>query len=202
MKTILCNFRLKTFLFFISFFIFLCQDDFEDYSEDLVRSPELIKNQLCSFNDISKVTSDSITCQCFDGFVKDNNIRKINGIEVDCSYQLKSRLITFVLSLVAPIGVDYLYLEYLTIFILIFLIVICGVVLNIILLNCVLKYDKLMSIGKVDKDFEKKYIKFKYVVIIIDFIFLALYIINVILQGTGVIKDKNGFSTISDFYIE
>ena len=43
---------------------------------------------------------------------------------------------------------------------------------------------------------------FKYVVIIIDFIFLALYIINVILQGTGVIKDKNGFSTISDFYIE
>ena len=73
MKTILCNFRLKTFLFFISFFIFRCQDDFEDYLEDLVRSPELIKNQLCSFNDISKVTSDSITCQCFDGFVKDNN---------------------------------------------------------------------------------------------------------------------------------
>ena len=84
----------------------------------------------------------------------------------------------------------------------IFIIVICGIVVNIILLNCVLKYDKLQSIGNVDKNFEKKYIKFKYVVIIINFIFLLFYIINAILQGTGVIKDKNGFSTISDFYIE
>ena len=202
MNLIIRNVRIKLFLFFISFFIFLCQNDFEDYIKDFVESPKLIKNQLCSFNPISKVTFDNITCQCLDGFVKENNIRKINNFEVDCSYQLKSRLITFVLSLLAPIGLDYFYLEHIVIFVLIFIIVICRIVVNIILLNCVLKYDKLQSIGNVDKNFEKKYIKFKYVVIIIDFIFLLFYIINAILQGTGVIKDKNGFSTISDFYIE
>ena len=104
------------------------------------------------------------------------NIRKINNYDVDCSYQLKSRLITFVLSLIVPLGIDYFYLEYYSIFFLIFF--------------------------NVDKNFEKKYTKFKLAIIIIDLIFLGFYIINSILQGTGVIKDKNGFQTISDFSIE
>ena len=130
------------------------------------------------------------------------NIRKINNYDVDCSYQLKSRLITFVLSLIVPLGIDYFYLEYYSIFFLIFFTVICIIILNLWLLKCVLKYDKLTSIGNVDKNFEKKYIKFKLAIIIIDFIFFGFYIINSILQGTGVIKDKNGFQTISDFSIE
>ena len=202
MKIILRNGCLKIFLFSISFHIYFCQNNFEEDLKAFIESPKLIKNQLCSFNSITSVNLESIKCQCHEGFVRDNNIRKINNYDVDCSYQLKSRLITFVLSLLAPIGLDYFYLEHIVIFVLIFIIVICGIVVNIILLNCVLKYDKLQSIGNVDKNFEKKYIKFKYVVIIIDFIFLLFYIINAILQGTGVIKDKNGFSTISDFYIE
>ena len=145
---------------------------------------------------------ESIKCQCHEGFVRDNNIRKINNYDVDCSYQLKSRLITFVFSLIVPLGIDYFYLEYYSIFFIIFITVICVIILNLWLLKCVLKYDKLTSIGNVDKNFEKKYIKFKLAIIIIDFIFFGFYIINSILQGTGVIKDKNGFQTISDFSIE
>ena len=145
---------------------------------------------------------ESIKCQCHEGFVRDNNIRKINNYDVDCSYQLKSRLITFVFSLIVPLGIDYFYLEYYSIFFIIFITVICVIILNLWLLKCVLKYDKLTSIGNVDKNFEKKYIKFKLAIIIIDFIFFGFYIINSILQGTGVIKDKNGFQTISDFNIE
>ena len=79
---------------------------------------------------------------------------------------------------------------------------ICLIVLNICLLKCVLKYDNLTSIGNVDKNFERKYIKFKYIVIIIDLIFLCFYVINAILQGCGIIKDNNGFYTKFDFDLE
>ena len=65
-----------------------------------------------------------------------------------------------------------------------------------------MKYDKLTSIGNIDKNFEKKYKRFKCAVIIIDFISFAFYVINAILQGTGTIKDINGFETLSDFSIE
>ena len=193
------NGYLKTIFFFMQFYLIFCQNDFEKDLEEFISSPKLIKNQLCSFNGILSINSKEIKCQCHEGFVKDNKLRKINNYEVDCSYQLKSRLITLVLSLIIPLGVDYFYLEHYSIFFTIFFVVIGIIIINIILLYYVLKYDKLTSIGNVDKIFEKKYIKFKYIVIIIDFISLCFYIINSILQGCGAIKDKNGFNTISDF---
>ena len=201
MKVILLN-SLKIILIFISFYLYLCQNDFEQDLKKFIESPKIIKNQLCSFNGISSITLDNITCQCQEGFVRDVNIRKINNYDVDCSYQMKSRLITLVFSLIIPLGFDYFYLEYYSTFLIIFFTVICVIILNIWLLRCVLKYDKLTSIGNIDKNFEKKYKKFKYAVIIIDFIFFGFYIINAILQGAGVIKDKNGFNTISDFSFE
>ena len=148
MKIILRNGYLKIFLFFMSFYIYLCQNDFQNDLKAFIESPKIIKNQLCSFNSISNVNLETIKCQCHEGFVRDNNIRKINNYDVDCSYQLKSRLITFVLSLIVPLGIDYFYLEYYSIFFLIFF--------------------------NVDKNFEKKYTKFKLAIIIIDFIFLLL----------------------------
>ena len=74
--------------------------------------------------------------------------------------------------------------------------------MNSYLFICILKYDRLTSDGNIDKNFEKKYNRYKCIVIIIDFIALGIYIINASLQGAGVIKDKNGFSTIYDYYIE
>ena len=74
--------------------------------------------------------------------------------------------------------------------------------MNSYLFNCILKYDRLTSVGNIDKNFERKYKKYKCIVIIIDFIVLGIYIINASLQGTGVIKDKNGFSTIYDYFLE
>ena len=193
---------LKYFLFLKIFNIELCQNDFETNLKKFIESPKIIKNQLCSFNSINATRINYLTCKCYDGFVKDDNIRKINKYEVDCSYQLKSRLITFVLSLIVPFGIDYLYLGYYSIFIIAFIFAICFIVMNSYLFICILKYDRLTSDGNIDKNFEKKYNRYKCIVIIIDFIALGIYIINASLQGAGVIKDKNGFSTIYDYYIE
>ena len=202
MKIYYRNGILKIFLFFKIINIILTQNKFENDLKEFIESPKLIKNQLCSFNGISTANSTYIKCQCYDGFVKDNNIRKINNFEVDCSYQLKSRLITFVLSLIVPFGFDYFYLGYNAVFIIIFIFSICLLILNLYLLNCVIKHDKLISVGNIDKNFEKKFSKYKCAVIIIDFIFLGFYIINLILQGTGSIKDRNGFSTMYDYSLE
>jgi len=202
MKIFIRNGILKIVFFFKIINLILCQTTFEDDLKNFIEIPKLIKNQLCSFNSILTVNSSNIECQCYDGFVKDNNIRKINDFEVDCSYQLKSRLITFVLSLIVPFGFDYFYLGYTSVFFLIFIFSICLLILNLYLLNCVVKHDNLISVGNIDKNFEKKYTKYKYAVLIIDFIFLFFYIINSILQGSGVIKDINGFSTMNDYYLE
>ena len=188
MKIYYRNGILKIILFFKIINIILTQNKFENDLKEFIESPKLIKNQLCSFNGISTANSTYIKCQCYDGFVKDNNIRKINNFEVDCSYQLKSRLITFVLSLIVPFGFDYFYLGYNAVFIIIFIFSICLLILNLYLLNCVIKHDKLISVGNIDKNFEKKFSKYKCAVIIIDFIFLGFYIINLILQGTGAIN--------------
>ena len=202
MKIYYRNGILKIILFFKIINIILTQNKFENDLKEFIESPKLIKNQLCSFNGISTANSTYIKCQCYDGFVKDNNIRKINNFDVDCSYQLKSRLITFVLSLIVPFGFDYFYLGYNAVFIIIFIFSICLLILNLYLLNCVIKHDKLISVGNIDKNFEKKFSKYKCAVIIIDFVFLGFYIINLILQGTGAIKDRNGFSTIYDYSLE
>ena len=199
MKIYFRNCILRMILFLKTINIILCQNKFENDLKEFIESPKLIKNQLCSFNGISAANSTYIKCQCYDGFVKDNNVRKINNFEVDCSYQLKSRLITFVLSLIVPFGFDYFYLGYNAAFIIIFIFSICLLILNLYLLNCVIKHDKLISFGNIDQNFEKKFSKYKCAVMIIDFIFLGFYIINLILQGTGTIKDNNGFSTMYDY---
>ena len=202
MKIIYIKVILKFFLFLKTFNIALCQNDFETNLKKFIESPKIIKNQLCSFNSISTSTINNLTCKCYDGFVKDVNIRKINNYDVDCSYQLKSRLITFVFSLIVPFGIDYLYLGHYSIFVIVLIFAICFIVMNSYLFNCILKYDRLTSVGNIDKNFERKYKKYKCIVIIIDFIVLGIYIINASLQGTGVIKDKNGFSTIYDYFLE
>ena len=181
--------------------IIVCQDMYNNF-DIFTKSPKLIKHQLCSFNSISKINLTNIECNCYAGFVKDKQIRKINNYEVDCSYLLKSRLIAFTLSLIFPFGLDYFYLGHYAFGTILLLIVIIIYILNICLLNWVLIYDKLSSVGNVDIVFEKKYIKFKYSVIIINIIYFLFYIINVIMEGVGVIKDSNGFYPIYDFQLD
>ena len=197
------NFVLLILHLLNSYFVF-CQDN-NDNDNDLdkfISSPKLIKNQLCSFNGISSLNSTYIKCNCYNGFIKDNSIRKINNYEIDCSYFLKSRLITLTLSLIFPIGIDYFYLGHYILGIFIFLLVLILVGINIWLLNWVLIYDNLTSLGKRDETFEKKYIRLKFSVIIIDSIFFLFYIINAIMHGAGVIKDSNGYNTIYDFALD
>ena len=191
-----------TLLIFINVYTILSQESNDNSFSTFISSPKLIKNQLCSFNDISKVNSTNIKCKCYNGFVKDSSIRKINNYEVDCSYLLKSRLITLTLSIIIPVGFDYFYLGHYLFGGFILSVIIIIIVLNIWLLKWVLKYDNLTSVGNVDKIFEKKYIRLKYSVLIIDIICLVLYIINAILQGAGVIKDSNGYDTLYDYSLD
>ena len=190
------------FIYYLKSYIIFCQTNNQNDLETFISSPKLIKNQLCSYNAISALNSTYIKCKCYNGFIKDNNIRKINNYEVDCSYLLKSRLITLTLSLIMPIGLDFIYLGHYFLGVFIFILVVFLVAVNIWLLNWVLIYDKLTSVGNVDKIFEKKYIRLKYSVLIVDLLFILFYIINIILHGTGVIKDSNGYNTIYDFALD
>lgn len=196
------NIKLIIFFFALNSLMILCQNFNDNTLDSFISSPKLIKNQLCSFNGIAKLNMTYIKCNCYNGFTKDKNIRKINNYDVDCSYFLKSRLIALVLSLIIPIGVDYFYLGHYIIGFLIFVLVLAIIAINIWLLNWVLIYDRLTSVGNVDRIFEKKYLVLKCTVAIIDTIFLILYIINGIFQGLGIIKDSNGFSTNPDFFLE
>ena len=167
---------LMIFILLINLYFIICQDSNEDNLNTFITSPKLIKNQLCSFNEIAKVNSTYIKCRCYDGFVKDENVRKINNYEVDCSYLLKSRIITLGLSLMFPFGLDYFYLGHYIFgfFILIFAVVI--IILNIRLLKLVLIYDRLSSVGNIDKAFERKYMRFKLITIVVDLITFVLYL--------------------------
>ena len=194
--------KIIIFILFINSYYIICQDSYEDSLNTFITSPKLIKNQLCSFNEIDKINSTYIKCKCYDGFVKDENIRKINNYEVDCSYLLKSRLITLGLSLMFPFGFDYFYLGHYIIGFFILIVVVVIIILNIRLLKLVLIYDRLSSVGNVDKAFERKYIRFKIGIITVDLIIFALYLINAILQGLGAIKDSNGYPTVYDFALD
>ena len=191
-----------TLFFSLNKNIIFCQNSIANNLEAFISSPKLIKSQLCSFNGISKVNSNSIICECFNGFVKDEKIRKINSYPVNCSYFQKSRLITLSVAIIFPIGIDYFYLGHNFVGFVIFIWVIIILILNLWLLKWVLVYDRLTSVGNVDIVFEKKYMKFKYIVLIIDAITFIAYVINAILQGLGVIKDSNGFYTISDYNLD
>ena len=73
MKIFIRNGILKIVFFFKIINLILCQTTFEDDLKNFIEIPKLIKNQLCSFNSILTVNSSNIECQCYDGFVKDNN---------------------------------------------------------------------------------------------------------------------------------
>ena len=101
-----------------------------------------------------------------------------------------------------PLGFDYFYLgHYIIGFVNLFIVVVI-IILNIRLLKLVLIYDRLSSVGNVDKVFERKYIRFKISIITVDLIMFIFYLINAILQGLGVIKDSNGYPTVYDFALD
>ena len=189
-------------LYSLNLNIIICQDSIVNNLDAFISSPKLVKSQLCSFNGVEKVNLTYIKCHCYNGFVKDKNIRKINNYEVDCSYFLKSRIITLTIAIIFPIGIDYFYLGHYIFGVFIFIMIIIILVLNIYLLKWVLIYDRLTSVVNVDIIFEKKYIRYKYFVLTVDAIAFITYVINAILQGIGVIKDSNGFNTIQDFSLD
>jgi len=100
----------------------------------------------------------------------------------------KKRFITLFYSIFVPFGLDYLYLGHYLIFIVILLI--SGFAL---LSNC---YKFTFSKSK---DYLSD--KSNWIYVGIGLLAILFWIINIFLMGFGLIKDENGFETVSDLYL-
>ena len=150
----------------------------------LLSSPKILQNEICLFNEVLSINDTHITCKCYDGFTKDNQIRWINNYQVDCSYFQRSRVITTGFSLILPFGADYFYLGHILIGIVTIILETAIFVLNCIFFRYLLIYDQPTINGNnADENFEKKYKKLKFIVCFIDLLFGILYIINIFFQN-------------------
>ena len=188
-----------------------------------IESPAFYKNEICSYNGSPKVISnDTIECTCYSSFTDEPRVdyRKFIGNQmVHCSYKRKKRFTTFFLAGLLPMGFDYFYLEYYGYFFIVFalfLLMLINLVVCLILSYKVkvmyeeskYKYNDNLyrnNIGfKSNKKLDKKEKLKKCVDIygVINKIFCILFIIywilDIILQASGIIKDRYGVETEND----
>lgn len=170
------------------------------YSFDELEQPRLFKYEICSYNGepheyIDESNNIMIYCKCKKEYANMTNLKKkINGIDIQCSYEKKRRLIVLFFAFFFPIGIEYLYLEIYPVFFVLFVLVTI-----MILGNCIIFAKAEIDRNKAQDDQYKN--KKNYVAIIfyvLFFVGLFVYTINIILLGTGVIKDKNGIETLND----
>ena len=84
--------------------------------KELFENINLYSNELCSYNGIPKITeTNEVVCESNERYANETikkNIKYINNIMIQCSYQRKSRFFTIFLALCIPIGFDFLYLAF------------------------------------------------------------------------------------------
>ena len=209
---------LKESIFFFSFCFILPQP----FTRDIIEQPFFYKNEICSYNGIPKAEGNKIFCECYDSYIDEpdpKNYKYIAGERVHCSYQKKKRFKTFFLAGILPMGFDYYYLGHTKYFVLIALAFIIFVANNII--EFYLSYhlnekpeeskykDNEREINnnywyKSNKSMDKNY-KAKKCLNIYNIInkitlilFILYWIVDIILQAKGLIKDSNGIETDND----
>ena len=195
---------------------------------DAIMNPALYKNEICSYNGIPIIEGfNKIKCNCYDSYVNEpnkNNYRYIGGQLVQCSYQKKRRFKTFFLAGILPMGLDFLYLGYTIYFVIIFLAFIAVIVSNFVHFYLSYQLDEKAEENKYKddeknnennqrnfnmwynnknkKDEKDKNIRCLKIYNIINkiglLIFLIYWIMDVILQAKGIIKDSNGVETNDD----
>lgn len=162
-------------------------------------NPDLFKNEICSYNGIPEISKDSkatsISCTCHKGYKTIDELdRKILSNKIYCSYQEKSRLIAFFLSITLPFGFDYLYLGRIGVFIVILLFSLVVVVGNGYIFAQAERKKNLENEIEIKPTRSLWQIGFT----ILALIWLVFTIINVTLMGNGVITDTNGIATADD----
>jgi hypothetical protein len=192
-----------------------------------VENPVLYKNEICSYNGFPKVNSDgSVECSCYSSFVdepRENHKKYIGNQLIHCSYPRKKRFTTFFYASIVPMGIDYFYLEHYFYFVLIFFIFLIIIISQIFYYffsyklkemyeEAKYKYNEKIdnfnrnnsiaykSKKKTDKKEQLKKCLQVYRIInkILLIIMFTYWILDVIIQSLGIIKDRNGVETEND----
>lgn len=167
-----------------------------------ISSPELYKNEICSFKGIPVIQKDnSIKCECFDGYETFNpKGLSIKNINIQCNYAKKKRFIALFFSIFIPLGIDYLYLEQYFLFIttLLLIIIIIGGNCFLILQSELHKSQNDASSQKPLLPLSTNHKKLKLIFLCLCCLLLIAYFINIYLIISGKIKDGNGIDTMND----
>ena len=210
--------------FFLSI-LFIKSQYGQRFTREMIEDPKLYKNEICSYNGIPEIDNDKIFCHCYASYVNEPNEKKvkyINGQMVQCSYQKKKRFKTFFLAGILPMGFDLFYLGYKLYFSIVFIAIIIVIANNIIHFYLTYQldekqeekhknYDINENFGrnvniwnqvdkkKKEKDRNKRCLNiYGFINKICLAFFLIYWVINVILQAKGIIKDSNGIETDND----
>ena len=185
----------------------------------------LFKNEVCSYNGYPVIENGVIKCLCHKGYKTRKNFYLTianKSTDIQCSYKQKKRFTTFFLAVITPFGFDYFYLGKYYIFIIIIIIIAIYIFLEIffIILKSKLKgdnefqeyrngnihelkYNKKTIIFYEDEINRRKFIYkvLKKIKIVLQSLIGIFWVINIFLQGFGVIKDGNGFETEDDMLL-
>ena len=215
------------FIFLLISFMTKANQDIIVINRAYVENPVLYKNEICSYNGDPKVNSDeSIECICYSSFVdepREDHKKYIGNQLIHCSYQRKKRFTAFFYASILPMGLDYLYLERYYYFALIFFSFLFMIVSQIVCFYLSYKLKEIIeeskykynersdnfnrsnsmaynSRKKKDKKEQLKKCLDVYNIInkILFFIIFAYWILDMVVQSLGVIKDKNGVETEND----
>ena len=196
--------KMKTEIIFF-FYIFIIEftegKDFFEFANEY-------QNELCSFNGIPTYDpkTNQVLCECDESHVNEPRIKHrkyINEHLVQCSYEKKRRFMALFLATIFPIGLDFLYLGHIHLFLLSLLLFITVLLVNII--QIILYYK---NSNKKDENINHH----KYKINIrntetilkrinmfgINIVFLIYYLSHIALQGFGLIKDSNNIETEND----
>ena len=199
-------------------------------SRYLIESPTLYKNEICSYHGHPIVEANSIICECFPTYVNEprkEEYKYIGDQIVQCSYQKKKRFKTFFLAGIFPMGFDYYYLGHKHYFALIFIAAIIVIVNNCVHFYLYYKLEDRSDDNRLNHNEKKQNIDRNNINIwskankemnqrdklrkclkiynIINKVSLALFaiywLVDLILQWRGIIKDVNGIETDNDMSI-
>ena len=194
--------------------------------KEYVEKPILYKNEICSYNgNPIIVNKNSVQCNCYSSYVdepREDHKKYVGDQVVHCSYKKKKRFTTFFLAGLVPMGFDYYYLGHYLYFSIVLISFVLLVISHIIsfLLSYKLKemYEEskykysdrndsfnrnnigFKSNKKTDKKEQLKKCLFVHRTInkIFCFIFIIYWIVDIILQARGIIKDSNNIETEDD----
>ena len=170
------------------------------------------QNELCSYNGIPTYDSktNQVICDCDEKHVNEPRVthrKYINGHLVQCSYEKKKRFYAFFLAAIFPIGLDFIYLGHVYLFLLSLALFIIVIACNIIQLILDYRQNSQMEEKANQQDSKVKHkfmirnteINFKRINIFgINIIFIIYYVSHIIIQALGYIKDSNNIETEND----